>query len=516
MAPALPFPPCSNGLAVALGQRLVVLRGLLSSTGPGSGGSGSTAPSVDFVSAVDAPESLTALAWLAAGGAQGAGGWAEGHAVGTMRGHGGCWSAGAPPPLLCCAMARWLPPAHCLPCVCLPALARARLPLVPRPQPTRDSPTVSRPPADECILAGTSSGFLQLHSPASGALLLRQQLHHTGAVSAAVRWSGSGSDPDDLSEDVTLCFVDAVVRLPAWEVWAAARWAAGRRGGGGWWGGGGSEGAAAAAPHRHQLSFSKFQLPKGAGGGPWGGVRMPRCQHGCVLVAAALPSWRTLRPPRLLASRAWRTPWSLPTSAPLPRALPAHHHTGPRSHAVCLGPPPSSLHSALTGRPEGPRLRFLTAGTGPPLAAYEGEEAASQGLLSLVSDLASSTASSLLGAARSYVPGPAAAAGRTLLRGLRRSGSRGALAASSSAPDLGQLGQQAGGGRPKGKERIPGEPASLAAAVWDEKRSILQMALSPWWVLGRLLACLGPACLTAACMPACQRCAADTALGPAV
>ncbi|KAL4433989.1 hypothetical protein ABPG75_000430 [Micractinium tetrahymenae] len=348
--------PSGDGLAVALGQRLVVLRGLLSSTGPSSGGGGGSAaaPSVDFVSAVDAPEALTALAWLAAAGAQA---------------------------------------------------------------------------ADECILAGTSHGFLQLHSAASGALLLRQQLHHSAAVSAAVRWGGSGSDPDDLSEDVTLCFADAVVRLPAWEVWATVRWATGRGGGAGgsWWhGGGGGDGAGSAGPqHHHQLSFSKFQLPKS---------------------------------------------------------------TGPRLHALCLGPPPPSLHAALTGRAEGPRLRILTAGAGPPLAAYEGEEAASQGLLSLVSDLASSTASSLLGAARSYVPRPAAAAGRTLLRGLRRSGSRGSLASSAggSAADLSQLGQQAGGGRARGKDKIPGEPASLAAAVWDEKRSITQMAPSP---CGRLAAC---------------------------
>lgn len=60
-------------------------------------------------------------------------------------------------------------------------------------------------PADECLLLGTSEGCLQLHSAASGALLLRQRLHHSGAVGAAVRWAGAGSDPEDLSEDVTLC-----------------------------------------------------------------------------------------------------------------------------------------------------------------------------------------------------------------------------------------------------------------------------------------------------------------------
>ena len=71
---APPPPPRSDGLAVTLGQRLVVLRGLRSPR---------PTPSVDFVSAVDAPEALTALAWLAAAGSGGAGG---GAAAGALQG----------------------------------------------------------------------------------------------------------------------------------------------------------------------------------------------------------------------------------------------------------------------------------------------------------------------------------------------------------------------------------------------------------------------------------------------
>lgn len=129
------------------------------------------------------------------------------------------------------------------------------------------STPASLPPPDEALLLGTSEGFLQLHSAASGALLLRQRLHHSACVGAAVRWAGMGSDPGDLSADVTLTFADAVARVPAWEVWAAVRWHAGRGGGGGhWWSGGGGGGAAAASSAaQHQLSFSKFSLPKGAG-----------------------------------------------------------------------------------------------------------------------------------------------------------------------------------------------------------------------------------------------------------
>ena len=60
---------------MALGQRLVVLHGLPGAAGGGgSGGAtgGSTSSSagaaIEFVSAVDAPETITALCWLAGSG----------------------------------------------------------------------------------------------------------------------------------------------------------------------------------------------------------------------------------------------------------------------------------------------------------------------------------------------------------------------------------------------------------------------------------------------------------------
>lgn len=144
----------------------------------------------------------------------------------------------------------------------------------------------------------------------------------------------------------------------------------------------------------------------------------------------------------------------------------------------------------MTGRREGQHcVRILTVGSAPPVAAYEAEESRAPGLLSLVSDLASSTAASLLGKARSYVPSPAAAAGRSLLGGLRRQRSGGGMpsvpsSASSSMADLqaagaaGAAGQQQQGRRRA--DKMPGEPASLAAAVWDEKRHVSEMAPSPW------------------------------------
>ena len=146
----------------------------------------------------------------------------------------------------------------------------------------------------------------------------------------------------------------------------------------------------------------------------------------------------------------------------------------------------------MTGRREGQhRVHILSVGSAPPVAAYEAEESRAPGLLSLVSDLASSTAASLLGKARSYVPSPAAAAGRSLLGGLRRQrsvgGSGGSVAssASSSVADL-QAAGAAGAAGTAGQhgrrraDKFPGEPASLAASVWDEKRHVSEMATSPW------------------------------------
>jgi hypothetical protein len=120
---------------------------------------------------------------------------------------------------------------------------------------------------------------------------------------------------------------------------------------------------------------------------------------------------------------------------------------------------------------------MLTAGSSPPLASYEAEESAAPGLLSLVSDLASTTAASLLGRARSYVPGPAASAGRSLFGGLRRGGGSGSGDGTANGGDAQQQQQQ--GAAAKKREKILGEPASLRGVVWDEQRCITQLALAP-------------------------------------
>ena len=91
-------------MAIALGQRLVLVRSLRDSSGDGDGDG-----NVQFVTATKAPEAVTALAWIA-----------------------------------------------------------------------------STPSGDECILVGTSEGYLQLHS-AEGLMLHRQELHDRGVNSVGVR-----------------------------------------------------------------------------------------------------------------------------------------------------------------------------------------------------------------------------------------------------------------------------------------------------------------------------------------
>lgn len=44
---------------------------------------------------------------------------------------------------------------------------------------------------DSCLLVGLDSGFLQLHAAASGALMLRQQLHEGPVLSIQTRHASS-------------------------------------------------------------------------------------------------------------------------------------------------------------------------------------------------------------------------------------------------------------------------------------------------------------------------------------
>ena len=69
--------------------------------------------------------------------------------------------------------------------------------------------------ADSCLLVGTSSGHLLLLSE-DGDLLHRQRVHTTALTAITLRAAGPGAH--DASEDVTLCFEDAVARFTSLEV----------------------------------------------------------------------------------------------------------------------------------------------------------------------------------------------------------------------------------------------------------------------------------------------------------
>lgn len=204
------------------------------------------------------------------------------------------------------------------------------------------------------------------------------------------RFSGSSLDPDDSSEDVTVTFATAVVRLASLDISAAVKWhQRNRAGGGAWWD----------APR--QLTPAKWEL-KG---------------------------------------------------------------TGTRSFAAFAGPAPTPLYTLLARRKEPHRLLLFTAGANPPLGCFYVEEgAAGGGLLSLVGNLASSSAS-FLGRARGVV-GMGVEANPNNHSG-------------PSTPDAGSAARAKEKG--KKREKIPATAAGQETAVWDDdKRSLATVSISPW------------------------------------
>ena len=67
------------------------------------------------------------------------------------------------------------------------------------------------------LLLGTSTGHLQVHS-SDGQLLHRQRLHTKAVTAIAVRCAGMQAGAGDSSEDITICFEDAVARFSSLEV----------------------------------------------------------------------------------------------------------------------------------------------------------------------------------------------------------------------------------------------------------------------------------------------------------
>lgn len=81
----------------------------------------------------------------------------------------------------------------------------------PSPCLTRDSKKESY------LILGTSTGHLQLHN-SEGQLLHRQRLHAKAVTAITVRCAGMQAGSDDASEDITICFTDAVARISSLEV----------------------------------------------------------------------------------------------------------------------------------------------------------------------------------------------------------------------------------------------------------------------------------------------------------
>ncbi|EFJ45269.1 hypothetical protein VOLCADRAFT_94488, partial [Volvox carteri f. nagariensis] len=145
------------------------------------------------------------------------------------------------------------------------------------------------------LLSGTRGGALQLHHADSGAVLLRQQVHPGPVVSIAVRTWRMGLNPNEAAEDVTVGWVDAVVRLASWELRAAATTCymahtaaaararrgdsagSGARGGGsgqpmfGLWGASSSS-AGPAGPEIKPLAVQKWEMSPGAARGRYSSV----------------------------------------------------------------------------------------------------------------------------------------------------------------------------------------------------------------------------------------------------
>ena len=67
------------------------------------------------------------------------------------------------------------------------------------------------------LIIGTSTGHLQLHSR-DAQLLHRQRLHAKAITAISVRCAGMQAGSDDASEDITVCFEDAVARISSLEV----------------------------------------------------------------------------------------------------------------------------------------------------------------------------------------------------------------------------------------------------------------------------------------------------------
>ncbi|KAL4538175.1 hypothetical protein Ndes2526B_g05344 [Nannochloris sp. 'desiccata'] len=317
---------------------------------------------------------------------------------------------------------------------------------------------------DSCLAVGTSAGFLQLHSFPEGTLLHRQELGDTAVLSIIVRWSGSGLDPQDSAEEITIGFENSVVRIPSYDIWPAVRWHV--------------------RAIQHQQA-NNSNIGKNADGSTsvgtststtwWGG--------GGTGIGSIVNS----------AGGGHHAPQITPTKYYFKKSM------GPRTAAACVGPAAPLLSSLLARRQDPPHRNVIfTVGSDPPFASFIVEESQSGGsILSLVAGLATSSASQLFGRAKSFLPG----SGGSSSSGVRGSGKVN-TSSRPSTPTPTPLGGGGGGSvttinsnslapqaihmttadtsNLKKREKMPGITVYQESAIWDEaKRKVTQMALSP-------------------------------------
>ncbi|KAG2484394.1 hypothetical protein HYH03_016809 [Edaphochlamys debaryana] len=288
------------------------------------------------------------------------------------------------------------------------------------------------------LLAGTRSGCLQLHDADSGAVLMRQAIHAGPVTSLAVRTWRMGLKPDDAVEDVTVGWSDALARLPAWELRAAA-----------------TSCYAAAAAARSGT----------AAGGGGGGSRFG-------LWGSSAPAGPDIKP---LAVQKWEVPGAVRGGSG-------------RSCAVCVGQRPRDLYSLLQGlgssASSASGKTIFIAGGGKPacLAALEvDEQAGAGGALSYIGSVATSVTSGVMGLARTARS--VAAAPLSIGSGIRALMMNPLLA--GVAPGAGgSAGAEAGPSVPLASfsDPSPGQrpaPTGLWRQFRDDGRTVLGLAPAP-------------------------------------
>lgn len=278
---------------------------------------------------------------------------------------------------------------------------------------------------NSCILVGTSTGALQIHL-VDGLLLHRQEMHPSAVNLIHVRESGSSIDPDDCSGDITIMSEGVVARISVLDI---------------------------VALHARHVLASKDR---------------PASEHTSMRVSK----------------------WELKGDV------------GPRYGGCFVGSAPRQLYHILSRRKEATKSLLLTFGSNPPLATFAVEENATHGgVLSAVGNLAFHSATALFTKARGVIPFSVfrsvksrEASDSASRRGFGVGATDSLYMSSGSKPfdssnqsdqsfdmdidyNLGEVSTKSSN-RPRDSQN--GINVYPNASVWDDKRHVFSMSLSPW------------------------------------